>query len=77
MKCVCNLNRDNLFPNMPPIFTTDNGVLRIDEPKKVSIPCSYRRIKHFLKPRVDGAGTCMRAGAIAGKQQGRQEVLPS
>jgi hypothetical protein len=28
--------------------TTDNGVLRRDEPKKVSIPCSYRRIKHFL-----------------------------
>jgi hypothetical protein len=27
-------NRDNLFPNMPPIFTTDNGVLRRDEPKK-------------------------------------------
>jgi hypothetical protein len=26
--------------------------------------------------RVDGAGTCMRAGAIVGEQQGRQEVLP-
>jgi hypothetical protein len=34
MKCVFNSNRDNFFPNMSPIFTADNGVLRIDEPKK-------------------------------------------
>jgi hypothetical protein len=30
MICVRNSNRDNLFPNMPPIFITDNSVIRRD-----------------------------------------------